>query len=135
MKALSVGVLFVYDKKILMCKSYSWNEGLWDLCKGKREDMETPIDCILRECWEETNILLDTKKLIDLGRHRYLKNKDLYLFRYDADEFNIEDCKCNSTFEYRGQEVPEIVGYKLSDDFSLLYKSLQKVLEEIDFKI
>ena len=137
-KICSVGVLFIHDKKLLMCKSYSWNRGLYDLIKGKLETGETPVDTILRECWEEANILLDTKRLIDLGEHSYIKNKNLHLFRYDSievDNFDINNCKCNSYFEYEGKSVPEIVGYKLSDDFSLLYKSLQKVLEEIDFKI
>ncbi|MCG6904427.1 MAG: NUDIX hydrolase [Rhodobacter sp.] len=33
--------------------------GLWDLPGGGREDGETPLDCALRETWEEAGLRID----------------------------------------------------------------------------
>jgi len=134
-KQVSAGVLFIYKGSLLMVKAYFYNGGCYDIPKGKIEKDESPEEAVIRECYEEANIKLVPSKLIDLGKHKYRKDKDIYLFRYDAEEFNFNDCKCNSYFEYNGQQYPEIASYRLSSNLCLLYPRLEDVLYRIGFKI
>lgn len=58
----------------------------WDLPKGKKDDHESPLEAVIRECWEETGFNLKPfmAELKDLGAYAYPRKKEpergLHLF-------------------------------------------------------
>jgi putative (di)nucleoside polyphosphate hydrolase len=83
-----------------------------DIPKGMLEENETPITCALRETEEETGLVLQSDKLVDLGLLDYNREKKLHLFLYTTYKANIDldKCVCNSYFEhfYTKKLTPEV---------------------------
>ncbi len=109
-KALSCGIIIYNEKYLLGCVPYG-KKNMLDIPKGALEEGESPIDCTIRETYEETGLRLHKNQLKDLGLFNYNKNKDLYLFSCKID-FDINKLYCNSMFEFYGKTVPEMIGYK-----------------------
>lgn len=68
---------FIYDKeskKILLVQSRGQ---MWGCPKGTIKDLESPLDCAIREVKEETGLDLDEKMLID---YTILNSKVQYYF-------------------------------------------------------
>lgn len=49
------------DRQVLMClkKKPKWQVNHWNGIGGKAESTETPIQAMVRECWEETGNLME----------------------------------------------------------------------------
>ena len=122
-KTVSAGILlFDENDNILVCQA-TGSHG-YDIPKGRVDEGETFIQAAVRECAEETGIqIVNPSQLIELGMHKYLAKKDLYLFAARIDQVPVKDLKCRSYFfsERHNATVPEIIGFKW-----ISYKEIEK---------
>ncbi len=94
------------DNNILVVKATNSNN--WSIPKGVIDKKETTFDCVIRECFEETNV--DLRRLINAFEFssfgtdtcKYYKQsvvkKQLYAycFKFNNNKLNILNLKCNS---------------------------------------
>ena len=108
---LSCGVLIVCrEGELLLC--HSTGSPRWDIPKGLQDEGETAREAAVRETFEEAGLTLDAEALLDLGRHPYLRGKDLHLYGLLAERFDLAACRCTSFFvDGRGRERPEVDGF------------------------
>jgi 8-oxo-dGTP pyrophosphatase MutT (NUDIX family) len=119
-KKLSCGVILKLTGKYLIVHPTGGDH--WSIPKGVQEEHETPLQCAKRELFEETNIKIsDSLLMLDLGRYKYLRNKDLYLFFIELDRLDVE-LKCNSHVGSR----PEIDKYA--------WVGIQGLLTHVNFR-
>ena len=131
---LSAGILITNGSEILL--GHSTGSKRYDIPKGIVESGEDVITAALRECYEEFGIKIPKHELKDLGRFKYIKGKDLYLFLWNIDKFpSISSLKCTSYFINReGKKMPEIDWYKIfliEDTESKVPKGLYKLFDLI----
>jgi putative (di)nucleoside polyphosphate hydrolase len=109
---LSCGVLIVCrEAELLLC--HSTGSPRWDIPKGLLDPGETPLQAAVRETFEEAGLALDADSLLDLGRHAYLRGKDLHLYGLLSERFDVAACRCTSFFvDARGRERPEVDGFE-----------------------
>ena len=135
MKELSCGFIIVNKsnpKQILACQPHGRRAncfGNYDIPKGHIEEGETTFEAAVRELREETGDKVTNEKIYDCGLFQYIKNKDLYVYLMFAN-IDIGSLHCDSTFEYNGRMVAEVVNYKWTEEHRLFYKSLQPIIEE-----
>lgn len=134
-------VLIDKNGSILGCHSYGQKENQgYDFPKGIKEENETDLEAAVRELYEETNIKLsqdDIEDLIDLGLHKHNKEKNIHIFLLKVDfqlVLFLENLKCNSYFERRGEKYPEVDGYKIisKEERYMFNNVLQDKFELID---
>ena len=130
-KKLSCGFLIIDRQtgKFLGCHSTGKPLDVFDITKGHLDPPESPIECAIRECREETGLSVNPNEVFDCGQFTYTSDKDLHIFIYITD-INIPALHCDSTFEMYGKQLPEMNGYSLLPDFSSFYQNLSKVLTE-----
>ncbi|MDU0810697.1 MAG: NUDIX hydrolase [Burkholderia sp.] len=91
----------------------------WDIPKGHRNYGEMPRDASLRELTEETGIVLESERLVDLGCFKYRSDKSLHLFgvRIALNEIDIARCICTSMFlsSCTGRMTPEMDSFRWSE--------------------
>lgn len=69
----------------------------WDLPKGKMDPGELPFEAAVRELKEETGITLPSESIVvDLGRAKYVKGKDLQLYVWRVDTIDVSSLICES---------------------------------------
>lgn len=135
-KELSVGTIMTDGSHILACHPFhrKAKPGNFDLPKGRAEDGETMLEVAMREMEEETGFQITRPEgMIDLGRYQYIPTKDLHIFFYAIDALpEPDELKCTTYFEYKGKEVPEVIGYKhvAIDDLQWFFPSMQKVIRK-----
>ena len=135
-KVLSCGLILTDGVKILAVKP---NYKKYDIPKGLISENEFPIDACIREVREETGLILDKSKLIDCGRHEYLKYKDLHVFLQivNSNELpELNDLRCDSYYidKLTGKKKPENIGYayiKNTEIFEYFNINMCKVLVKI----
>jgi putative (di)nucleoside polyphosphate hydrolase len=113
---------------------------LWDIPKGVRDAGETSLSAALRELQEETGLVIGPERVIDLGLHRYLPNKDLQLFMLDPPDpaIDIAPCRCTTFYRSRSgtREIPEVDAYRWAqrDEVPRLCgKNMTRVLMSLDW--
>jgi len=114
-KIVSCGIVLLDpDGRVLLAHATGTNH--WDIPKGQGEDGETHAQAALREMVEETGLVLDASRLVELGRFVYRRDKDLYLFaaRAAGDELDLSRCTCTSLFPRHGdgRMIPEMDAYR-----------------------
>ena len=114
-RVISCGVVLLDpDGRVLL--AHATETSHWDIPKGHGEPDEPRIVTALRELVEETGIMLDEARLVDLGRFVYRRDKDLHLFaaRAQGDELDLSKCVCVSMFpRYSdGQMIPEMDAWR-----------------------
>lgn len=135
-KELSVGTIMTDGISILACQPFSRRAvpKSYDIPKGHWEPGETVLEAALREMEEETGFgITHPDQMIDLGRFSYIPTKDLHIFFYGIDALpDPKTLLCSTTFEYKGRNVPEVVGYRHVDinDLQWFFPSLQRVLNQ-----
>jgi 8-oxo-dGTP pyrophosphatase MutT (NUDIX family) len=115
-KELSVGVIITDGYSILGCRPFGKRDqrGCYDLPKGHWESGESLIETAKREVEEETGFRIwENANLVNLGQFKYTPTKDLHLFLFAEDVLpDPLTLHCASTFDFRGTQVPEMLGYK-----------------------
>lgn len=110
----------------------------WDIPKGEVNEDESFIDCVLREVYEETNLILPPGKLKMLSKFHYLSNKDLVLFSYYTNNLpSTLTMKCNSYFEKDGKQYKEVDKYLYHDFDKIedwLWPNLGEIIKNLDLK-
>lgn len=65
--------------------------GLWNALGGHLENNETPLECALREIYEESHIKLDSATLISISTWNY-DDDEIYVYLSELpDDFNLEN--------------------------------------------
>lgn len=138
MKEVSSGALLFQNKKLLIARP-RWDSPYWNIPKGKMNSGETYWQTAIREVKEESNIDITLSVSIsDLGLHKYIKRKDIYLFAIILNDNHKFYIKCNSFYEENGKKKPEMVDYKwidLNDTDEYLSPNLSKVVNELKSKV
>jgi len=133
----------VTDREGRILIGHATNQTIWSLPKGIAEKNEDHKVAALRELYEETNLdfrspgkITNSMHLSDRGEHDYLKNKRLHLFSLQVTNqiFSPNDTKCNSTFEWNGQDIPEMDAFVWADEDAirhLLFPKQVAILEKV----
>ena len=96
---LSCGILILNKTKEKILLGHSTNNSWWDIPKGRQNKNESYIETAIRECKEETSIEFLSKDLITLGFTEYTIRKNLCLFAYIGEEFDVNKLICTSYFD------------------------------------
>ena len=108
----SCGLIITDGSLCLLCHVTLSSPSRWDLPKGVMEDGESAIDCVVREVYEETGVVVDIDNLLDLGIFDYMPNKNLHLFVSEQETLPpVNKMTCVSTFERYGKDYPEVDNY------------------------
>lgn len=112
--AVSCGTLVLDERaRLLLC--HVTGTGRWDIPKGMMDAGETTLQAALRELYEETGLVFDVERFVDLGRHDYRRDKALHLYRVDAgaELANLDHLVCRSFFPHHvtGKPTPETDGF------------------------
>jgi predicted NUDIX family NTP pyrophosphohydrolase len=107
-KLLSCGLLLLDGEgRLLLC--HATGTPRWDIPKGVADAAEAPIAAALRETEEEIGLVLEPGALVDLGRHPYLRGKDLHLFAALVERLDPRRCRCRTLMrDARGRLRPEV---------------------------
>lgn len=112
---ISCGVIIINEQEEMLM-GHSTGNKFYDIPKGMLEENENPVCCALRECEEETSIILHESELKDLGEFKYNKEKNLHLFlvKRIKDTIDVKALVCNSMFEhfYTKKLQPEVDSFK-----------------------
>lgn len=131
--ALSCGVL-VFDADGALLLGHATGTPRWDIPKGLCEAGETEREAAARETYEETGLVLAPDDLFDLGRHRYLRGKDLHLFAALVGPIEPKRFSCSTRFlDPHGRSRPEMDAYAwvaVADVPARCGKSLARLLGE-----
>ena len=114
-------VIIDAEGSILACHGTGKGENTgYDFPKGCADEGEADIAAAIRELKEETDIILhdgrydESFRLIDCGVHPHNKEKRIHIFLYRVNTFpSLDNLKCTTYFEYKGQQFPEIDGYRI----------------------
>jgi putative (di)nucleoside polyphosphate hydrolase len=115
-KSLSAGVLVRVEDGVIVV-GHANGTRYWDIPKGLVEPLEKPRDAAVRELLEETGLSLDPEQWDDLGRHAYLRQKDLWLFRTAVlgPIVDLTALRCTSSFIDRfGKQSLEFDAFQLA---------------------
>jgi len=119
---LSCG-LIVFNERGEVLIGHQTGKSYWDLPKGLIDAGELPIDCALREAYEEFGIVFPKARLTDLGRRAYYPGKDFHPFAVQStsSEIVIEACRCTSSFAHAetGQLTIEVDAFAWGDVLKL----------------
>lgn len=112
----SCGIIIINEHKQILL-GHATGQKHFDIPKGCLEDNETDIECVIRECEEETGIIFSPEEIFKLGNYPYNQYKNLTLFVSYITNFDIEELKCTATFEHpkTKQQLPEIDYFKWVD--------------------
>lgn len=134
------GILIRKRGTNLILLEQAWGKKLpnniYDIPKGHCEPNESIEETAIREAMEEANIEITEDELTLLDWFPY--NNDTLAIFYCEKDFDVENCKCTSTFENQyGKIVPEVIDYKLFDfvkedlGTSYIYKNLRNIIAKL----
>lgn len=134
MKKISCGV--VLHNGIELLTVHPTHNKRWDIPKGEMDELETPLQTVLREGYEETNLMLPKNSLVHLGLFPYRSEKDLILFEYKVDVLpDISNMKCESTFMWYGKETHEVDNYRycrFDEIDEYLFPELGRIIKSLE---
>lgn len=133
-KRISCGVLVTDWHRLLL--GHATRSPRWDIPKGLAEPGESLLATAIRELSEETGLIVSESKLLPLGIHPYLRDKDLALFAWlPAGLPEPDTLVCHSTFTLPGGAVlPEFDRFGLfewQEALTRTGKNMARVLAEV----
>jgi predicted NUDIX family NTP pyrophosphohydrolase len=115
MTKITCGLFIISENKLLVVHATNSKKNLLSIPKGVYDEEidESHLDAAIRETFEETNLEINfTAGIInDLGLEEYKNgNKILhgFYFKSNIDLTKKNDYICNSYFEYKGKNFPEV---------------------------
>lgn len=109
MKKISAGIIIQnqHDEFLL---GHSTGNHFFDIFKGGTEANETPLQTALRECQEESSLVLQEQDIKDLGIFSYNKEKDLHLFlcRVNKQSIDMTTLVCTTFVQQPTYSFPEM---------------------------
>jgi 8-oxo-dGTP pyrophosphatase MutT (NUDIX family) len=111
---VSCGTLVVNRHgQLLLC--HVTHTAKWDIPKGMQDPGETTLEAAMRELREESGLVFDAARFVDLGPFTYRRDKSLHLYKVDSgDELaNLDHLVCRSYFPHHatGKPTPEMDGF------------------------
>jgi len=142
MSKITCGLFIVSENKLLVVHPTGHKKASLSIPKGIYDNDvdESHLDAAIRECFEETNLKIDpcNGEISDLGLEKYKNGKKIlhgYLFQSKIDLIKKNNYICNSHFEYKGKNIPEvdkIFWIDLnSNEIRYLHSTQQKLLIKI----
>lgn len=135
MKKISAGIIIKneFDEFLL---GHSTGNKFYDLFKGGTEPNETLSETALRECYEESGLILEAQKIKNLGLFNYNKEKDLQIFLYEVNKRDIHlDKLVCSTFvvqpTYSFPEIDRFEWFTITNLLSNTATSMNKIFKKI----
>ncbi len=131
---VSCGVIVTDGRCLLL--GHATGSPRWDIPKGLAEPDEPFAAAASRELQEETGLQAPPEVLCPLGRHAYLRHKDLVLFAWYPAELPVAAClRCTSMIDRPGRvAMPELDRFglfTLQAALPMLGASLARVLGEV----
>ena len=107
-RRVSCGVVVTDGVRLLL--GHATGSPRWDIPKGMMEAGEPELGCAVRELREETGLVVGAEALVGLGRHAYLRDKDLVLFAWWPKVMPAPgELRCATMAVLRdGRRVPEL---------------------------
>jgi 8-oxo-dGTP pyrophosphatase MutT (NUDIX family) len=100
--------------RLLLC--HVTGTARWDIPKGMQDPGEEPLEAAMREMREETGLVFDAERFVDLGRFDYRRDKRLHLYKIEVgDELpDLGHLVCTSYFPHHvtGRPTPEMDGFR-----------------------
>jgi 8-oxo-dGTP pyrophosphatase MutT (NUDIX family) len=133
--AVTCGVLVTDGARLLL--GHATRSPRWDIPKGVAQPGEDFSRAALRELDEETGLTPSASELEDLGRHPYLRTKDLSLFAWLPPMLpDPAALRCRSTFTTAdGHVLPELDRFAIfpwDEAMARLGASLARLLSSLD---
>lgn len=133
-------------QEIIKNVQFIWDEPEWGFPKGRREMNETDLDAAVREFCEETNLLKDDIKLLNIkpiieiykGTNNITYKTIYYLAEYVGDLTTSFKLKSRSKNENQKIEVSDIGWFNLKNSNQLIrgyQKEKKKILKYIHFSL
>lgn len=114
----SCGVLVTDGRQLLVC--HVTGKPQWDIPKGEKDEFEDCKTTAVRECYEETGLIINPDHLLDIGMFDYLPSKRLHLFIYTVLPLpDTKKMRCSSFFNHYGKQLPEVDSYMFCDYIDL----------------
>ncbi len=88
----SAGILIHNGKIGAFRRKYGEYRGFYEFPGGKIEENETPEQALIRECYEELNILIQINRFFTTITHQYddfVLTLDLYICSFQDDNFSL----------------------------------------------
>jgi putative (di)nucleoside polyphosphate hydrolase len=112
---VSCGTLIV-DARQRLLLGHVTHTPRWDIPKGLRDPGETTLEAAIRELREETGLVFDAGRFVEIGRIDYRRDKALHLYRVDVqdEECTFDRMVCTSFFPHRttGKPTPEMDAFR-----------------------
>jgi len=133
-RRLSCGVVVTDGTHILL--GHAARSRFWDIPKGVAEEDEEPLLAAVRELREETGLIVDSAALQPLGRHEYLRDKDLELFGWRTDTMpDPARLQCSTFIRLPdGARLPELDRFRIvpvAEGLQMVGRNLSRVLSAI----
>lgn len=135
MKKISAGII-IQNENDQFLVGHSTGNKFYDLFKGKTEDQETPLQTALRECQEESGLVIDGSLVKDLGLFTYNKEKNLHLFLYQINKQDIDMSKLKCTTyvvkpTYKYPEMDSFTWFSAEELLNNTAKSMNKIFVKL----
>ncbi|NCA93647.1 NUDIX domain-containing protein [bacterium] len=132
----SSGALITYDKKVLMLLRDN-NPGIpdpncWQLIGGYLEENETPIEALIREVREESNLRISEYEAIEIGKFIIPEKLEYFFYWVKLSEDKLKDIKLGNEGQKVGFfSVEELSEMKLGEIVSVYFQKFKDGLKNI----